>query len=73
MKTDFFYPDGDSKYDPRRKGYVLDMRDLCALEPYVMVVKNKGIVCTDGRTRYYVESVTYDETQGFIFTLSEDE
>ena len=49
------------------------MRDVCALEPYVMVVKNKGIVCTDGRTRYYVESVTYDETQGFIFTLSEDE
>lgn len=73
MTFDIFDEDVTSKYSPRKRRYELDMRDLCALEPYVMVVKNKGIVCTDGRTRYYVESVTYDETQGFIFTLSEDE
>ena len=61
------------KYDPKRKSYPLDMRDFCALEPYVAVVKNKGIVFTDGRTRFYVDGLTYNEYEGFIGFLTEDE
>lgn len=51
----------------------LDLEDICSYESYAHIYKNNGVTCTDGNKRYYIDSITYKDGEGFIFNLVEAE
>lgn len=51
----------------------LNLEDICSYEDYAHIYKNNGVTCTDGEKRYYIDSISYNPNDGFVFNLVEAE
>lgn len=51
----------------------LTLEDICSYESYAHIYKNNGVTCTDGNKRYYIDSISYVNGEGFVFNLVETE
>lgn len=51
----------------------LSLEDICSYESYAHIYKNNGVTCTDGNKKYYIDSISYNPNDGFVFNLVETE
>lgn len=51
----------------------LSLEDICSYESYAHIYKNNGVTCTDGNKKYYIDSISYNPNDGFVFNLIETE
>lgn len=51
----------------------LSLEDICSYESYAHIDKNNGVTCTDGNKKYYIDSISYNPNDGFVFNLVETE
>lgn len=49
------------------------LEDICSYEAYAHIYRDNIVICTDGKKRYYIDSVVYRDGEGFIFNLVETE
>lgn len=51
----------------------LSLEDICSYESYAHIYKNNRVTCTDGNKKYYIDSISYNLNDGFVFNLVETE
>lgn len=51
----------------------LSLEDICSYESYAHIYKNNGVTCTDGSKKYYIDSISHNSNDGFVFNLVETE
>ena len=76
MSDEFFDEMKEEMYSdnlPRNYIEPLDLEDICSYESYAHIYKNNGVTCTDGEKRYYIDSISYVDGEGFVFNLVETE
>lgn len=76
MSDEFFDEMKEEMYsDNLPSNYIepLDLEDICSYESYAHIYKNNGVTCTDGEKRYYIDSISYVDGEGFVFNLVETE
>lgn len=71
METDFFDDNQEEIIEYKRNTRPLNLNDICFYEKYAAVYSNNGVTCTDGEKQYYIDSISYDAAEGFVFNLVE--
>lgn len=76
MSDDYFDEMREEIYsDNLSSDYIepLSLEDICSYESYAHIYKNNGVTCTDGNKKYYIDSISYNPNDGFVFNLVETE